>query len=212
MQSTKTKSPPQNITAEKHQRQQPGRAGRAVLLKAADHQKPKFFNRPEQRAESEDIMKTIEMTNNQNYKKSITNKAIDILERRTDRSAWDKAVTADAIDFIDNIQQNIEDGYMNPDDLRSSAMIEKALLNGADSWNSYSWGGCGLIYDYDIARHYCTPSELRKTRDGERRPNSREEWLDVQARALFQAANRVKRAIKQAIAELESQYGDDLEY
>lgn len=157
-------------------------------------------------------MKTIEMTNNQNYKKSITNKAIDILERRTDRSAWDKAVTADAIDFIDNIQQNIEDGYMNPDDLRSSAMIEKALLNGADSWNSYSWGGCGLIYDYDIARHYCTPSELRKTRDGERRPNSREEWLDVQARALFQAANRVKRAIKQAIAELESQYGDDLEY
>lgn len=101
---------------------------------------------------------------------------------------------------------------MNPDDLRSSAMIEKALLNGADSWNSYSWGGCGLIYDYDIARHYCTPSELRKTRDGERRPNSREEWLDVQARALFQASNRVKRAIKQAIAELEAQYGDDIEY
>lgn len=36
-------------------------------------------------------------------------------------------------------------------------------------------------------------SELKKTRHGERRPNSREEWLDTQARALYQACNRVAR-------------------
>ena len=46
-------------------------------------------------------------------------------------------------------------------------------------------------YGGDIAERLCTPSELKKTRHGERRPNSREEWLDTQARALHQAARRV---------------------
>jgi hypothetical protein len=33
---------------------------------------------------------------------------------------------------------------------------------------------------------------LKKTRNGEKKPNGNEEWLDVQARALFQAAQRIK--------------------
>jgi hypothetical protein len=52
-------------------------------------------------------------------------------------------------------------------------------------------------YEYnneDIAERLCTPSELKKTRHGDRKPNSREEWLDVQARALYQASNRIKHA------------------
>lgn len=53
-----------------------------------------------------------------------------------------------------------------------------------------------MIYDSDIAERLCNPSELKKTRNGERRPNGREEWLDTQARALFQAANRVCRHIR----------------
>ena len=65
------------------------------------------------------------------------------------------------------------------------------MLNGAQDWNKYSWGGSSLIYDGDIAERLCTPSELKKTRNGERRPNGREEWLDTQARALHQAAKRV---------------------
>lgn len=65
------------------------------------------------------------------------------------------------------------------------------MLNGAQDWGQYSWGGSALIYDGDIAEHLCCPSELKKNRHGERRPNSREEWLDVQARALYQACNRV---------------------
>ena len=55
-----------------------------------------------------------------------------------------------------------------------------------------SWGGSHLCYDSDIARHYCTPSELRRTRDGARRPNAREEWLDVQARAIYQALIKIR--------------------
>ena len=50
-----------------------------------------------------------------------------------------------------------------------------------------------LIYNEDIAERLCTPSELKKTRHGERRPNAREEWLDTQARALFQAYNLIGR-------------------
>jgi hypothetical protein len=62
----------------------------------------------------------------------------------------------------------------------------------------YSYGGCSLIYDCDIAERLCSPSELKRTRDGERSPNAKEEWLDVQARALYQAARLVMRAAKKA--------------
>lgn len=40
---------------------------------------------------------------------------------------------------------------------------------------------------YDIAKLLCTPSELKKTDYGRKLPNSTEDWLDVQARALYQA-------------------------
>lgn len=42
------------------------------------------------------------------------------------------------------------------------------------------------------------------TRNGDRRPNSREEWLDVQARALYQAGARVFRAFVAATKEAEA--------
>ena len=71
------------------------------------------------------------------------------------------------------------------------ADLKKELLNGADNWREYSYGGCALIYDADIAERLCSPSEYAKTREGERAPNSRETWLDVQARALGQAATLI---------------------
>lgn len=107
-----------------------------------------------------------------------------VLEERTDRSAWDKAVTTYALELIEEFAENYAD---------NEEITKEKLLNGASDWNQYSWGGSSLIYDYDIAERTCTPSELKKTRNGERRPNSREEWLDVQARALFQACNRIMK-------------------
>lgn len=71
------------------------------------------------------------------------------------------------------------------------------LLNGASDWLAYSYGGCALVYDENIARHYCTPSELRKVthKNGtiSERANAGESWLDVQARALTQAAWLIKK-------------------
>lgn len=118
------------------------------------------------------------------------------IESEKQRSAWDKGVTKYALELVEQLGEQINGGYFEELDLTESKKVRAALLNGATDWGQYSWGGCSLIYDSDIAERLCCPSELKKTRNGERRPNSREEWLDVQARALFQAANRVCRHIR----------------
>lgn len=88
-------------------------------------------------------------------------------------------------------EEAVEGGYFHQDDLEAPRILEKGLLSGAASWGSYSWGGCSLCYDADIAERLCTPSELKRKRGGDLRPNRSEEWLDVQARALFQACRRI---------------------
>lgn len=118
------------------------------------------------------------------------------IESEKQRSAWDKGVTQYALELVEQLGEQINGGYFEELDLTESKKVRAALLNGAADWSQYSWGGCSLIYDSDIAERLCNPSELKKTRNGERRPNSREEWLDTQARALFQAANRVCRHIR----------------
>lgn len=119
------------------------------------------------------------------------------------RSAWDRGVQQYAEDFAAELAENLNGGYISLDDLRTGKGAEEAMLNGADNWNQYSYGGSSYIYDWDIARILCTPSELKRTRNGERNPNSRETWLDVQARALFQACNRTKKAIRRAFEAVE---------
>lgn len=113
------------------------------------------------------------------------------LEARKDRSAWDKGVTAYAIDLLDKYQERAE---FEGREAASRKELEEWLLNGASTWSEYSWGGSALIYNDDIAKRLCNPSELKRTHNGERRPNNREVWLDVQARALAQAAKRLIRA------------------
>ncbi len=77
---------------------------------------------------------------------------------------------------------------------------EKNMLNGAMDWTQYSYGGCSLIYDYDIAERLATLSEIksRTRKDGSLNPNAnaRETWLDVQARALYQASRKILREAK----------------
>lgn len=108
-------------------------------------------------------------------------------------SAWRRGVTAYANELAESLKERIEFEGREPE---SRAELGEWLLNGADSWSAYSWGGCSLVYDGDIAERLCTPSEFKRKRGGELRPNSREEWLDVQARALTQAAGRVKRVLR----------------
>ena len=125
------------------------------------------------------------------------------LEHRKDRSAWNRGVTAYAVDMMQQIAEYYKGGYISADDLTTWTTAEAAALNGARDWSEYSWGGSALVYDGDIAARLCCPSELKKTRNGERRPNSREEWLDVQARALYQAFRRMYGAIRAARQEVQ---------
>ena len=111
-----------------------------------------------------------------------------VLENRNDRSAWNKGVTLYAFELLDEYEERAEYEKRNAE---SRKEFKEWLLNGAYDWNAYSWGGSSLIYDGDIAERLCTPSELKRCHDGERRPNRSEEWLDTQARALLQAAHRL---------------------
>lgn len=101
------------------------------------------------------------------------------LKNRNDRSAWDKGVTAYALELLEGIE--------------TEEVTRELLLNGADNWDQYSYGGSSLIYDCDIAERICCTSELKKKKGGELAPNNHEEWLDVQARALYQASNRIMK-------------------
>lgn len=120
------------------------------------------------------------------------------LEARKDRSAWDKGVNSYALELVEELKERAEYEGRSPE---SEKECREWMLDGAADWSQYSWGGCSLIYNSDIAERLCCPSELKETRNGERRPNSREEWLDVQARALYQACNRVTRLYISIAAE-----------
>ena len=102
-----------------------------------------------------------------------------VAAHKAGRSAWSRGVKAYAVELVD--------GLGDCADLANEVMLQKELLNGADNWRQYSEGGCALIYDADIAERVCSPSELKRCKGGERQPNSRETWIDCQARALWQA-------------------------
>ena len=100
------------------------------------------------------------------------------------RSKWSKAILQDAQELLENVIEGHDEPY---------ELSEKLVLNGSSDWKRFSYDGSGLIYDAEIAEHYCTPSELKKVGFNKenmyikKQPNDREEWLDVQARALRQS-------------------------
>ena len=95
------------------------------------------------------------------------------------RSVWSRGVKTYAVDLVEYLDDSA--------DLANEVMLQKELLNGAQSWAHYSEGGCALVYNADIAERLCPPSELKRNKWGMRAPNGRENWLEVQARALWQA-------------------------
>lgn len=127
-------------------------------------------------------------------------KYAEYIEKRTGyASAWGRGVKKYALDILDDLKQ-IADYEGEPLQLDGAnfEQFENVALNGAENWQEFSRGGLALIYDGDIAKRLCTKTELKKTNDGEKQPNSRETWLDVQARALYQAARLVYKAMRNA--------------
>jgi len=100
------------------------------------------------------------------------------IEEIKTRGAWQTAVKTYALELLEEMGGEF-----------SAAKI----LNGAENWHAYSYGGCSLIYDADIAKRLCSPSELKRKRGGVLAANARDSWLDCQARALAQAARLIAR-------------------
>lgn len=132
------------------------------------------------------------MTNNTN---SIIEKIFENIKNVKVRSAWMRGVKAYAEELAENLCESIE---YAPEALDNEKLLHKALLNGASNWSEYSWGGCSLIYNNQIAHRLCTASELTKTANASKRPNANEDWPDVQARALYQAEMMVLEAYRNA--------------
>lgn len=118
------------------------------------------------------------------------------IEAMPARSAWAKGVKAYAGELIRNLEDAYNGGYFDIENIKSPELLKKALLNGAQNWKEYSWGGSSLIYNWDIAERLCSPSELKRTHNGDRDPNRAEQWLDTQARALYQAADLIQNIAK----------------
>ena len=118
-------------------------------------------------------------------------KTLDLLQKVESvkvRSAWNNGVKTYAIELLDDAASNREcDAFVSLQELK------EAILNGASDWMQYSEGGCSLIYNSDIAERLCNPTELKRTKNGMNNPNSRENWIQCQARALFQAWELIKR-------------------
>lgn len=135
--------------------------------------------------------------------KDLFEKINEKIEEKRKQSQWSWGVTEYALELSKELEENILDGYFKTKNLNSNKRTEKQLLNGANNWKQYSRDGNSLIYNQDIARRLCNDTELKKTQDGKRRPNKRENWLDYQARALQEAANRVQESIKETLATTE---------
>ena len=120
----------------------------------------------------------------------LAKKVRDLIESSKARSAWRKGVKAYALDLCENIENATE---VVP------GKVEETLLNGASSWGQYSFGGCAYVCGWEIAEALCSPSELKRCtlKDGSLRDkaNARETWLEVQARALYQACRMIKNII-----------------
>lgn len=119
-------------------------------------------------------------------------KVYEIISKTVEpRSAWDRGVRETALDILDPVKEyspNVE-----------ISKLRDVCLNGASNWSQYSLGGCLLINDEDIAERFCSPSIIKKltnARGDLRRPNGREEWLDVQTRGASQAFCLILRTAK----------------
>lgn len=129
-------------------------------------------------------MKKNQTNNSTNWKNEV-NEIRARLEAVKTRSCWDRGVKGFALNLLRSYIDICE--YCDNNGRPIPELNEETLLNGADDWNAYCYGGGALLYDGDIAKNLCTPSELKRTDNGNKAPNDREGWQDVQARAYFQA-------------------------
>lgn len=72
------------------------------------------------------------------YSATTFEKMYAALEARKDRSAWNKGVTLYAFELLEELEERAKDEGRNPEPGKE---CREWMLNGAQDWNQYSWGG-----------------------------------------------------------------------
>lgn len=103
-------------------------------------------------------------------------------------SAYKRGVKEYADELMDNLEEMARIYKRLPKD---EYELKEWLLKGATDWTEYSYRGYALKNGRQIAARLCTPSELKKKDGGRIAPKRGGLWLDVQAKALYQAYMKI---------------------
>ena len=112
------------------------------------------------------------------------NEIMEKLDGVNTRSAWEKGVLSYAYDLIENVLEGVMCEYFIPFEVEiTEYIVAKYCYNGKRNAIKYSYTEGALIYDRDFVCGLCAQ-------------NNSENWLDVQARALSQAAELLVNIVK----------------
>lgn len=100
---------------------------------------------------------------------------------KTERSCWSRGVASLIRDYAADVLGE-HDG-----ETVSNKELFRLWSCGAETLKDAVYGGCFDIWNYDIAKRLCTPSEFKRSNEGMRNTNRRENWLDVEYRAIYRA-------------------------
>lgn len=89
----------------------------------------------------------------------------NLLTQEKPRSAWARGVNNIAMKIVREILEEYadEEPHFNRVDDFSKHFYGVSLREAVD-------GGCFLIYDYDIAKNFCSPSELKRVKKRRAQP------------------------------------------
>lgn len=100
---------------------------------------------------------------------------------KSEHTYWSRGVVSLIRDYAKEVLQE-HDG-----ETVSNKELFKLWSCGAETLKDAVYGGCFDIWNYDIAKRLCTPSEFKRSKEGMRNPNRCETWLDVEYRAIYRA-------------------------
>lgn len=123
------------------------------------------------------------------------------------RGQWNKA-TAYYADLLLDSYIEICKWYADRNEVIPALSLD-IVLSGTSGWRQYSYGGCALVYDGDIAKVVFTPAQFAKWEQG--RKVTAEPLLDIQARALAAGWRVLKSAQRYAnmCANLQNRQPDE---
>ena len=120
-------------------------------------------------------------------------------EQKHARGAYQTAIYQYAFELVDNIADDYTTTAEELEHLENITNLKERALNGAESWNQYSWGGSSLCYDYDILTRLFCPSIVKKYQYTDTIRGYH--LLDYQASALSRAFCKINFIIKMSKAE-----------